>query len=173
MNGRSWRRRVLVVVAVSGVALLAMRWLVTDPNPLGVLALVAILAGLWWFASDHVRDLEAVDWQPHTMQSARRSASDGRLGVLRWLVHETVDPPTRQGSTAVAAPTALQQSLLAVTAGRLRAAHATTPEEDAADVVRRLLAERDPQLTTYLLSVPAPTPDAATLDHLISRIEAL
>lgn len=170
---RTWIQRVVGVVVAAVVLNVVLRWMDAAPDPAGVAVLTLAAACLWWLVADLGVHLQPTEWTAHAVQSPRRSAADGRLGVLHRAVHDTLDPPHRSGATAASAPAMVQSVLRDATAGRLRHSDSTAADETSVDVVRRLLPERDPELAAYLLSEPAPRPEPRTLDQLISRIEAL
>ncbi|KNX36736.1 hypothetical protein [Luteipulveratus halotolerans] len=169
---RTWVKRVAGVVAAAVVLNVVLRWMDASPDPVGITVLALAVACLWWLVSDLGVHLQPTEWTAHAVQTSRRPAADGRLGVLHRAVHDTFDP-RGAGTTSAHAPVTVQAVLRDATAGRLRHSHATGADETSVQVVRRLLPDRDPELAAYLLSEPAPRPEPRTLDRLISRIEAL
>lgn len=167
-----WIKRITAVLVTWLLVTGLSEWLYMNPSWPGMLALILAVFSVAWLITDYNADIDAVVWTTHDGVLTRRPSVDGRMGYLRRIVTQSYEQST-PGSVKAGGAAELQEILQAVTAGRLRAQHPTAPDESAIDVIRRLAAHADTQLTTYLLSAPPPDLEAQQLNDLLTRIEDL
>lgn len=156
-----WRRRLVGGFAAWAVTFALSVVAGTDPQPVLLAALMALVAGIAWLAVDLSEMVSPAEWDTWA-SSARRRGSDVRVGVLQRALE---DIATRQEVER------LHPMLVDLVDERLEAHHGVRREQEPV----RAAALMGDELTQFVEHPPPPVRfgNLMYLGRIVGRIEEL
>lgn len=167
---RTWAKRIAILIVVWVLLWLFTAWLQMRPRPLDLLAALAALFAICWWAHDRGSAWEGTEWSGSPIGRRLKASPDSRISYLRRLIDDAT--MRRTDGQPSAGAVSLQRIVRDVAVDRLRlratAMGAAHLPDDA-----ELIARADPALAAYLLAEPPPPVTRQTVTDIIDRIEAL
>jgi hypothetical protein len=158
---RTWRNRLVAVVALWLVIWLVLAWFDFEPHPGRIAVLVVAAAMTWWLFLDATAASLPPHWESPEDEPLRRRGSDPRLDLYERVVSQHLD--SRDATDL------LHRYLAAIADERLVGKHGLSRRADPARAAELL----GPQVTEFLERPHGRRLSLSQIDQLLSRIEAL